>query len=299
MPEVKMTPTPVTELNAAKEIIKVLPSFGQDAFTQEVGELILAQVWLETGRGVSLMNHNWGNITAGKSWLGDYWRPPWFNKTTVLALPETTEAQKAQKKKLLFLHEEMLANRAPQKFRAYPSSFDGFKDYIARLSKEFRAIVEAAKTGSPLKFAQAIKDSRYAPDIIPEKAAVTFSSLVKEFRQRGLFASIPKAQAASLEPSSSLEPPEPSSGEPSKSSPVVEGDLPTLRLGSKGTAVEFFRKFSIGGSGPLTKDDIETYVKPWQGKHNCKTDGVIGNLESWPALIHEIHSRVSTHLKGE
>jgi len=276
-----MTTTPVTELNAARALIKVLPSFGSGAFVQEVAELLLAQVWFETARGASMMNHNWGNITAGKSWPGDFWRPPWFNKTAILALPELTDAQKAHKAKLLGLHQDMLDNKAPQKFRAYPSSLEGLNDYVTRLTREFSIIPEAAKSGSPLRFAQAIRDSGYTPGLLPEKAAITFSNLVKEFRQKGLFQSLPKAQAASSEHSSSSEPQVPSFGEHFAS----KADLPVLRLGSDGSAVELFRKLAIGGKGPLTADDIETFVKPWQGKHHCKTDGVIGNLESWPAFI--------------
>lgn len=93
----------------------------------------------------------------------------------------------------------------------------------------------------------------------------------------------PKVSAAPSRPLPSSGSPASSSTEPSK---FGRADLPVLRLGSDGTAVDLFRAWAIGGErGPLTAIDIEKNVKPWQAAHGCKPDGVIGNEETWPAFI--------------
>lgn len=274
MPEVPKVATPPGEDLAVKAIAaQVLPSIG--AMTQEAGRLILAQVWLETGRGESMFNNNWGNITAGSSWLGDYWRPPWFNKTEVDALPDG-----ARKTKLLALHQQMLEGKAPQKFRAYSSMSEGLRDYIARLNREFHAIVDAAKTGSPDAYADAIRSSGYNRDADPSTAD-SLRSLMHEFERKGYFSNFPKAQApvvssSGLSSSPSLEP---SSSAHSGQSVLVpgSGELPMLILGSVGSAVDLFRLLAIGGSGVLNEDDIEV-IKGYQSTHGLKKDGEVGPL---------------------
>lgn len=274
MSEVARVATVPSEDAAVKAIgIQVLPSIG--VVTQEAGRLILAQVWLETGRGKSMFNNNWGNITAGGSWLGDFWRPPWFNKVELDALPNGD-----RKTKLLALHQQMLEGRAPQKFRAYNSMLDGLRDYTARLNREFHALVDAAKTGSPDKYADAIRSSGYNKDADPSTAA-SLRSLMNEFEHKGYFSNLPKAQApaASSSQDSSSPSPEPSSSVPSGQSAIVpaSGELPVLMLGSVGSAVELFRFLAIGGSGALSDDDMDV-IKGYQTTHGLKRDGVVGPL---------------------
>jgi hypothetical protein len=275
MAEVKMTPTVVSESEAERAITAGLPMLGPGALLRDLAELIMANVWLETGRGKSLMNHNWGNITAGKSWTGDFWRPPWFNKAEVDALPPGTK-----KDNLLNLHARMLKNEVPSKFRAYPSAQAGLNDYLARLGKEFIRMTEAGKTGDALKFAQAIRDTKYNPDAEPVSLSRTLTQLVNEFRSRNLFASLPKAPAASVLPSSSAESPVLSSGGHSVSNPV---QLPVLRAGNHGPAVELFRNMTVGGTGKL----IAKEVKTWQLLNGLKDDGVIGPI-SWNRILSSI-----------
>lgn len=282
MAEVPRKRTPIGEQEAAQAIIEqIIPNFGKESFVQHFAELLLAQVWLETGRGSSTMNNNWGNITASNTWPGDFWRPVWYDKDEVLAMPDG-----ATKNRYLKLHEEMLAHRAPSKFRAYPTKEAGLRDYINQLKVNFPSIPKAAMTGDPLVFTTAIRDSRYAPDIVPSKHAPTIAALVEDFRKKGLFSSLPKAEpAAHSEQFSSSEPPSVSSGAPYESG--LE-DLPVLREGSKGTAVELFRALTIGGRGRLMKEDIKR-IKSWQTAHRLPTiDGIVGNKESWPALIKEV-----------
>lgn len=274
MPEVLKVATVPSEDLAVKAIInQVLPQIG--VVTQEAGRLILAQIWLETARGKSMFNNNWGNITAGASWTGGFWRPPWFNKADVDVLPEGE-----QKTRLLKLHQMMLEGKAPQKFRAYDSLNEGLKDYITRLNREFKALVEAAKTGSPDKFADAIRSSGYNRDADPTTAA-SLRSLMNEFERKGYFSALPKTQApvvASSSGASSLPSPEPSSSAHSAPSVVPgSGELPVLMLGSVGSAVDLFRFLAIGGSGAITEDD-DRIIRGYQTTHGLKRDGVVGPI---------------------
>lgn len=70
----------------------------------------------------------------------------------------------------------------------------------------------------------------------------------------------------------------------SKHSASNRADLPVLHLGSEGTAVELFRRFAIGGNGPITQEDIENHIKPWQKRHGCVPDGIIGS-KSWSTFL--------------
>ena len=296
MAEVPMTPTPVTEADAATAITnRVLSKLGNGMF-REVGELVMAQIWLESGRGQSLMNHNWGNITAGKDWLGDFWRPPWFDINAVNALPETTDAQKNKKRRLLDLHDKMVKGLAPQKFRAYSSFLNGIDDYALRLVKDFPTLVKGFLTGDAAKTAEAIRLSSYNPDSDDASTTKSLASLASELSRKGLFArlpNIPKASAPVVvsSPEPSLPPPvSVSSGQPSgsspapvpspdlSSSPIVpgSGELPWLVKGSVGSAVELFRFLAIGGTGVLTEDDINDLVIPYQESHSLKGDGEVG-----------------------
>jgi hypothetical protein len=273
MPEVKKVSTEVSEDQAVKAIAtNVLPKIG--VMTQEAGQLLLAQIWLETARGKSLFNFNWGNITAGPSWTNDYWRPPWFVKSEIDALPDGEK-----KDRLLRLHQQMLEGKAPQKFRAYPSAIVGLNDYVTRLQREFKQLIEAAKTGSPDAFADAIRSSGYNKDADPSTAD-SLRSLMKEFERKGYFSNLPKAPApaASSQDSSSSDSPEPSSSEHS-SPPVVPGtgELPTLTLGCVGSAVQLFRVLAIGGNGILNDDDVSV-IKGYQSTHGLKRDGIVGPI---------------------
>ena len=147
---------------------------------RDTAELVMAQVWLETGRG-NLRNNNWGNLSSSaESDSGDFWRPPWF---------EVTEASSARNR---YLHEQMLASKAPHAFRSYETVELGLADYLATLKRRFPIMLEAARDGSPSAFAQAVYDSGYTRDLEPSESAKSFASLMQEFEQKGLFDSLPK-----------------------------------------------------------------------------------------------------------
>jgi hypothetical protein len=279
MPEVAKVATPISEDLAVKAITnQVLPAL--NVLTQEAGRLVLAQIWIENGRGNAMFNNNWGNIAATSKWTGDFWRPPWFFKDKVDAMPEGEE-----KARLLRIHQEMLEGQAPQKFRAYSSMMAGLKDYIARLNNEFHGLVDALKTGSPDAYADAIRSTGYDRNASPQTAN-TLRSLMGEFERKGYFSTFPKAQApvvSSQEPSSSSSP-EPSSSAHSVPSVVPgSGELPTLMLGSVGSAVDLFRMLAIGGSGALTEDDIDV-IKGYQTTYKLKRDGVVGPI-TWALTL--------------
>jgi hypothetical protein len=284
MPEVAKVATSPSEDLAVKAITnQVLPALG--VLTQEAGRLLLAHVWLETARGKSMFNNNWGNITAGPSWLGDFWRPPWFNKAEVDALPDGE-----RKTRMLALHQAMVEGRAPQKFRAYSTMKQGLDDYVARLNREFKGLVEALKTGRPEDFADAIRSTGYNKDADPSTAD-SLRSLMREFEKKGYFSQFPKAKApvaSSLAPSSSPSP-EPSSSEHSVPVIPASGELPVLILGSVGSAVDLFRFLAIGGSGALNDDDISV-IKGYQTTHNIKRDGIVGPI-TWATVLTEHNLR--------
>lgn len=112
---------------------------------RETAALLLALVWVETGAG-GLMNFNAGNISAGVSWPGLAWRPPWFD--------DVTHPQ----------HARMLAGKAPSAFRAYSSAADGFADFVRVLRSQFQSVLSAAAGGNPAAFVSALHDSGYSKD---------------------------------------------------------------------------------------------------------------------------------------
>lgn len=143
--------------------------------SRNLAELMLAQGWgLETARGESNIQHNYGNISG--SYQGAFWRPPWF---------EVTDESSDQMK---FLHSEMLANRAPRSFRAYPDHETGVRDYVSMLRRRFPSIVAAGESGNLQAFAEAVKSSGYCPDCAPSATVRTFGAFQDEFRRDGVFA---------------------------------------------------------------------------------------------------------------
>ncbi len=130
--------------------------------------LMMALVWIETARGNSIQNFNFGNITVAESYSGKAWRPPWF---------EVTEASSERNKSL---HEAMLAGKAPKAFKAYDSAQEGALDYLRFTNRVFPNVLEAAKSGDPDTFRQALAKG-YSKDYENTKATATFATFQKEF----------------------------------------------------------------------------------------------------------------------
>jgi hypothetical protein len=120
--------------------------------SRAAAELLAAQILLETDWTRAMWLYNWGNITAGKSWTGDAWRPSWFELTSDSSARNRT------------LHEQMIAGKAPSLFRAYNSHEEGSRDYLRLLSTQFRGILAAAEAGDLAAFSEAVRTTGYCPD---------------------------------------------------------------------------------------------------------------------------------------
>lgn len=184
MAELERMPTPLSRHAAAQGLVGAyVEVFGRTP-TRAEAELLLAQTWgLETGRGESVINFNWGNITG--SYQGNFWRPPWFDPG-----PDASE-------RTLRLHELMLKGQAPRSFRAYPNHEAGARDYIKLLRDKFPSILQAARSGNVRSFAVAVRDSRYCPDCDPNRTTPTFQAFVDEFRRDKVFAHLPTGETGS------------------------------------------------------------------------------------------------------
>ena len=149
--------TPISAEHARDALVAAMPGIDRES-----AALLLSLIWVETGRG-NLMNHNAGNITAGLSWQGLAWRPPWFSTPGPL-------------------HDRMLAGTAPSAFRAYNSATEGFADFVHVLQHQFKSVLDAAASGNPALFVQALHDSGYSRDYnlthIP-----TFAQLRESFHE--------------------------------------------------------------------------------------------------------------------
>jgi hypothetical protein len=165
-----VVPTVATQISAehARDALRA----SMPGIDRESAALLLALIWVETGRG-HVVNNNVGNITASDAWPGGAWRPPWFAPSTDPHLAE--------------LHARMLAGQAPSAFRAYDSLPEGFADFARVLQHTFPSVLEAARTGDAAAFVSALHDSRYSTDYnarhIPtfRDLAAHFAALVSSF----------------------------------------------------------------------------------------------------------------------
>jgi hypothetical protein len=141
--------------------------FGRTPDREELA-LMMALVWIETARGNSIQNFNFGNITVPESYSGKAWRPPWFEVT-----PESSERNKS-------LHEAMLAGKAPKAFKAYDTAGEGALDYLAFTKRVFPNVLEAAKSGDADTFRQELAKG-YSKDYENPKATATLATFQREF----------------------------------------------------------------------------------------------------------------------
>lgn len=129
---------------------------------------MMALVWIETARGNSIQNFNFGNITVPESYSGKAWRPPWFEVT-----PESSERNKT-------LHEAMLAGKAPKAFKAYDSADEGALDYLAFTKRVFPGVLVAAKSGDADTFRKELAKG-YSKEYENPKATATIATFQSEF----------------------------------------------------------------------------------------------------------------------
>jgi hypothetical protein len=165
---VARTPTPLSQ--------SAFPGLIDEAFKAEGAPLrglqrmmlaVLASI--ETARGRAMQNHNLGNITAGPSYPGAVWRPPWFDPSEAAGNP-----------RLERLHQEMLAGRAPSAFRAYDSREDGARDFARQLKSSFPEVMRAALVPNAENFRAALAQ-KYSPDYRNPGTAAALAQLMKEY----------------------------------------------------------------------------------------------------------------------
>jgi len=174
--------TSQTAVNMAHALAVAFASVLGRTLQRHEGELLLAQIWQETGAGVSINNNNPGNMTANDKWPGKAWRPPWFEAPTDASTPRNK-----------MLHAEMLAGRAPRAFRAYDSLAEGAADHMRQLRHTFPAILAAASSGDAMQYAQAIYDSRYCRDEAckAENNGPNIRRWQSQFQEKGTFSFLP------------------------------------------------------------------------------------------------------------
>jgi len=287
---VPRTVTPISTETAASMLVHELDTGGifMGKVTRDLATLLLAQIWIETNRGHSLIQNNWGNISASESYP-TFWRPPWFDQAEIDKEPDPAKKARYQE-----LHLCMQTGRgsdgkpcgAPRAFRAYSTLTEGLKDYVAQLVHHFPSILTAAASGDPSQMAHAIKDSRYCPDCDPKKSTPTLASFADMFGEKELFALLPKVGGESPEGSSPSSPQEPAPG-PYLVEAVerqARADLFLLELGSKGPLVAVWQKAL--GMIPTGDYDQETSgrTKSWQAAHGLSDDGRVGRL-TWGKYI--------------
>lgn len=168
MLEVARTPTPIAQSQ--------LPGLIDTAFAAQGTPLrgmqrmmlaVLASI--ETARGRAVQNHNVGNITAGPSYPGPVWRPPWFDP-----------AEAAGNPRFEALHRAMLAGKAPSAFRAYADRAEGVADFARVLSRDFPEVMSAALVPNADAFRLALA-KRYSPDYRNPATTASLAKLMSEF----------------------------------------------------------------------------------------------------------------------
>lgn len=162
--------TPISAADAAEAVKRAWPQVFGAAISRRAFPLIMALVWIETARGQSLQNNNFGNITAGPSWPGDAWRPPWFDLEGGTNVSERN----------VHLHEEMLKGKAPSAFRAYATREGGALDFVRTLKASFPEVIEAAESSDPDTFRLALS-RKYSGDYKNPDSTRTFAQLQQLF----------------------------------------------------------------------------------------------------------------------
>lgn len=170
--EVPATRTPVSEFEAQRDITLALTESLNQIPPELLCNWFMALAWVETAHGQQVIQNNLGNVTAGASWSGNYWRPPWYPEPP----PE----------KYKDLHARMLAGKAPSAFRAYPTALDGWKDFAREFLRR-KPLVQAAMANDAEAFVRALVSTGYSSDYNANHVA-TFRSLVDGFRAQGFFA---------------------------------------------------------------------------------------------------------------
>lgn len=172
---VPRTPTPIAQAS--------LPGLIAAAFAAErlplpgIARMMLAVLAaIETARGRACNNHNIGNISASESYTGAIFRPAWFE------LDPGALQRGELSPRIVFLHGEMLAGRAPKAFRAYASFDEGALDFARVLVRSFPEVMRAATVPNAENFRAALA-VKYSKDYAkrPEETTKSLRQLMKEY----------------------------------------------------------------------------------------------------------------------
>lgn len=170
---VARTPTPIAQT--------ALPGLIAAAFEAEklplpgLARMMLAVLAsIETARGRATNNHNIGNITAREDYAGAIFRPSWYE------LDPGALQRGELSPRIVFLHGEMLAGRAPKAFRAYASFDEGARDFARVLVRSFPEVMAAAMRPDADGFRVALSQ-KYSKDYRNTDATKTLAQLMKEF----------------------------------------------------------------------------------------------------------------------
>lgn len=191
MGEVPATATPLASTETAPAFIRAWATeFGTTPSRIEA-EWLLALLWNENARGRAIIQHNWGNLSTQPSENRSYWRPPWFDRAKIEAMPEPRRSQ------MLRIHERMLAGEEPQAFRAWPDHETGARQWLKSLRNTFPRILKAAKKNSAVALQDAVFESNYCVSPACKTIAPSYRSLRNEIRREGLFANLRSSSSSS------------------------------------------------------------------------------------------------------
>jgi len=143
--QVPRAPTPSSEGDTIRLFLqRYLYPFGRLPSKRKAAGL-LTLLWHETGKGRSIIQHNWGNLAVPATQLGsvDYWQPEWMDDAFLASLPEG-----ARKERLENLRVQADHGQAPVAFRAFESHEEGADAWLALLQRDhLRHILSAAPKG--------------------------------------------------------------------------------------------------------------------------------------------------------
>jgi hypothetical protein len=256
--------TPLTFEQAATAMRDALTAKLGSEPSREVLALALAKTALETGRWQSMYCFGWGNVKASPSYQGSYYcielnevldgKVVWF----------APQGRVSHKGGPVIAEASVVPPGHPQtRMRAYASAEEGAKAYVdfvagGRYSVAWKLLL----TGDAAGFATALRAAGYYTAPLAEylKGVV---SLQSEF--------IAKLGA-----------------EPHDTEPQMPAVWPTLRKGSKGSAVERLQKLLTDfGMGLKVDGDFgsatDAAVRVFQRSAGLKDDGIVGML-TWREL---------------
>lgn len=191
MAEVPATATPLASTETAPAFIRAWATEFGTVPNRTEAEWLLALLWNENARGRAIIQFNWGNLSTHPSRGGDYWRPPWFDRAKVEAMPEP------KRSRYLAIHERMLRGEEPEAFSAFADHERGARAWVGQLRRTFPRILRAARKNSAVAMQDAVFESNYCTSPACKTIAPSYQSLRDEIRRQGLFSKLPAGSSSS------------------------------------------------------------------------------------------------------